>query len=113
MFNLIKDKIRFSGIKEIYDLLDEYETAVFPPVVTIYLHTENADVKYHFTLEGLNVCDGEVGIWVTYSKDRTEQGRIHKQIDWVNINDLENNKGSIITHIAGAINNWLKETNNG
>lgn len=108
-FEEVKNGISKKGIQCMYDLLDGYETAVFPPVVTIYYcTTKDKDLSFQFTLEGLNVCEEEVGIWVTYSKDRTEAGRVHKQLDWLNFGFFEEDCGAR-NHCAKIISDWLEK----
>ena len=106
MLDLVKSNISNKSLQVMVELL-EYETAVFPPVVTIYLHQKHGDVLCQFTLEGLNVCENEVGIWVTYSKTRSTADKIHTQIGafMFNPNDIDFEKAQ--TYCAEVISKWL------
>ena len=111
MLDLVKSNISKKSLQVMVELL-EYETAVFPPVVTIYLHQKHGAVLHQFTLEGLNICENEVGIWVTYSETRNTTDKIHTQIGALNFDAYDIDFEKAQTYCAEVISKWLNALKN-
>ena len=107
MFNEVYRSISVKTIQALHHSL-EYRPTVFPPTFTIYLHQKSANVQYHFTLKGFNVCDEKALICVEYSKDGTYESRKTEVLEEVlDFGFFEWDYDGAKAHCAKVIADWL------